>query len=377
MATAKPLDIIARFRTVTTDFKTDQVTRELADSEQAFKDSADASKQWSRDITTNADHAGSDLSNRFTRSIEHEGKRGVKKIGKEIGGELTQNIGEGVSSGAANMTDVVAGTIGGILPALGIGGAAVGVGVSMVVGVISGIRKRRAEAIAAAKTFGSDVAAAMADGVISQAEKQNIAQEALGVNNWQDAAAKIVKQAKVIGVLPDVLTNALAGMPAAQDEVGKAIDKVNASLATQVQTNESARGAYGRLLPAAQAVKDQVDGISHALGKSNDAWGRGTQAQINHELALRATKDQAIDTARGLDKATIAAGKLAAQSPVNLEIHAETFAANQEINRFISRSEAKTIRLHVDPVVTDATLRGIINKINAGLGAAVNGRPPA
>lgn len=93
-----------------------------------------------------------------------KGKFGA--LGEELGGELSQNIGEGISSGktgVAGALDTMLGTLGGVIPALGPAGAMIGVGALVVGSIVKGILDNQEEVRKAVQQTMSDAIDAAAD----------------------------------------------------------------------------------------------------------------------------------------------------------------------------------------------------------------------
>lgn len=93
-----------------------------------------------------------------------KGKFGA--LGTELGGEFSQNIGEGISSGktgVAGALDLMLGTLGGVVPALGPAGAMVLLGGLAAVSIAKGIFENKDEVRKAVQQAMSDAVDAAAD----------------------------------------------------------------------------------------------------------------------------------------------------------------------------------------------------------------------
>lgn len=107
--------------------------------ETSFRDAFDS-------VRADADKTRGDVGDSIGR-VGEEGKPRAAEAGSEIGSELAANIGEQIGSGQANIADVVAGTLGGLVSVPGLGAAAAGIGIAglLVKGVLDGFSRRKAE----------------------------------------------------------------------------------------------------------------------------------------------------------------------------------------------------------------------------------------
>jgi hypothetical protein len=184
VAGSRGLDIIARFRSVTTDFNTRQVEKELDDTDRAFDRSGKAAKEWSRKV------------DRATRDVERDLKdvKGeAKEAGREVGSEFGENIGEGLRNGdfagvALETATSLAGQLRGAwLPIA----AGLGIGAAVANYIVSDIQKRNADI----KAAGASLFQAVRDGMLEQAESEEFLTTALGVDSFEDALRKIASLA--------------------------------------------------------------------------------------------------------------------------------------------------------------------------------------
>lgn len=130
--------------------------------EREFKSAFDSVERSAKSSGDKASKAISDIPD------ETRGKAKGKFafLGEELGGEFSQNIGEGISSGktgVAGALDTMLGTLGGVLPALGPAGALVGVGALVVGSIVQGILNNQEEVRKAIQQTMSDAVDAAAD----------------------------------------------------------------------------------------------------------------------------------------------------------------------------------------------------------------------
>jgi hypothetical protein len=176
----------------------------LAGSEQvedALDDLATESGDIARDVERDTDRmvdafrdAGRKI-DRATSDASRDVRSNLGDTGKEVGQEAIANVGEGIASGSADLTDTFLGTIGGLasVPVLApfvlVGG--------LVAGAVIGGMKKEAER---AKAAGAAAFSAYRDGIIEQSEKDDVLVEALGVEDLQSAIGEVRKQADELGV---------------------------------------------------------------------------------------------------------------------------------------------------------------------------------
>lgn len=260
---ARDGSVLVKFLADTLGFRrgTDDMTRALDDAAHATEQDTEHMARAFRDAGQKID--------RTTRDIGTGTKLTMKDAGKEAGGEFVQNMGEGIGSGQANLTDTVLGTVGGIAPALGAAGVAVAIGATAALGIIQGINEQQAKV----KKAASDLFEAMRQGIVDAATKESLLEQALGVDNMYDAIGKATEQARKLGVpVKDVLaylesaggvsTPALtAALQAADGETKKITDKMGR--VHKITTEAS--GAAGVLRQEAQFTADAYDAANRAM----------------------------------------------------------------------------------------------------------------
>lgn len=253
-----------------------------------------------------ATKAGTALTDELGQTVVTKGKTTVKGAGKAIGGQLSQSIGQGVSAGTGDVTSSVEGVVGNILPALGVAGAVIGVGALIVGNIIGGINANKAKALAAAHKFGDDVATALRDGVVSQAETESIVTSALGVDNINDALPKLAKFAKATGqtiaqVYGDVATGS-------KDSIAKLTAFADAHSKQVVTQGGRAGASVGTVYDAAgQSALD----LAKTIERSNAAIATGTQLATEYGQIVQAGADAWGGVGKAIQNASRQAGNAA------------------------------------------------------------------
>jgi hypothetical protein len=131
-------DFVAKFLTDTSKFDTDEPVKELdtlADQSDTTAKRMDSSfDRIKRSSDSNLDNLAAD------------GTRKAGEAGREVGTEFAANIGESIASGQANIGDLLAGTLGGLVAVPGLGIAAAGLGVAglFVKGILDGVSRSKA-----------------------------------------------------------------------------------------------------------------------------------------------------------------------------------------------------------------------------------------
>ena len=297
---ARDGSVLVKFLADTLGFR-----RGTDDMQRALDEAARATETDTRHMADAFRTAGQKI-DRSTKSIGHDTKLTMKDAGKEAGGEFVQNMGEGIGSGQANLTDTVLGTIGGIAPALGTAGVGIAIGATAALGIINGIKAQK-EVVKQAAT---DLFDAMRQGIVDAAARESLLEKALGVDNMYDAMGKVTEQARKLGVpVKDVLaylesagrvsTPALtAALAAADGETRNIKDKMGR--VHKITTEAS--GAAGVLRQEAQFTADAYDAANKAM-----------------EPMVQNAKDVAralsIASARGKELADYAARQYAAGNP--------------------------------------------------------------
>lgn len=256
MASTKPLDIVARFKTVTTDFNTRKVETELDKTERAFKESERAADRWSDRLDREADEAG-------------RGVRGrLRGTGTEIGAEFSENIGEGFRSG--DFKGVVLETFTSLGPALGVAGLALGAGAAIISSMIAGA-EAQAEKL---RQLGRDILGYVEDGMLDQAEKEAIVAKALGFDSIEEALPRLAEVADRAGVnIADAFAYIASGGQDMSSDVTAAFGKVEDSAAALKSLGAGPADIFGT--PAeGQAVVSKMGELAGLAGDTATAIGQ-------------------------------------------------------------------------------------------------------
>jgi hypothetical protein len=224
----------------------------------------------------------------------HDTSKDVKKesgeMGKEAGGELLANLGEQVGSGQANLQDTVLGTIGGLVPAMGPAGAAVGVALMGAAGLLGYIDSQNKKI----KEAGMAVFEALRSGVLDQATKEGLLQDVLGVDNMFDAMSAVSVEARKLGIPAKDLLVYL------ESAGGTATPALTAALKLAREEVEKlppgADSAYQNLSDAAFAADDvrrQVEFTKTAIDNATEAMKPLNEQAKDLAYATRIAKEQA------------------------------------------------------------------------------------
>lgn len=297
---ARDGSVLVKFLADTLGFRrgTDDMTRALDDAARATEQDTEHMARAFRDAGRKID--------RTTRDVGDGAKLTMKDAGKEAGGEFIQNLGEGIGSGQANLTDTVLGTIGGIAPALGAAGVGVAVGATAALGIINGITAQNAKV----KQAASDLFDAMRQGIIDAAAREDLLQKALGVDNMYDAMAKVRDQAQTLGApVQDVLTYLDTAGRVTTPALEAALKRAAVPLAT---ARDRSGQAQSHLSAAAIAAKQLSDEGSFAA----DAWKDAAAAAAPFTDQMRDAAYYAkLASQRGKEFADYAARQYAAGNP--------------------------------------------------------------
>jgi hypothetical protein len=258
---------VARFRTVTTEFNTRDVERELSDADRAFDRSATSAQNWSRRVKRSADDA-----------VPTKGRGRWKDAGADLGQEFSQNIGEGIGSGKNAITgavDTVLGTLGGFLPALGPAGAVAGVGFLVAKTIADTITAQQKQIVQAT----SDAIDAAARRVLENADLPSIAdiittltpeqKQALtnaGVSISEYATAIFEFQTNGNPGKLNAIKTALDGVITSNQNLAQSFDPYN--------SNDAQRRAYADALDTIQRAGD----ASAVINAGSDSVLRAAQA---------------------------------------------------------------------------------------------------
>lgn len=214
------------------------------------RDSDTASDKMTREFKTAFDNIERDAKVSSSKTSKHiedipdttrKGARGkFAGLGEELGGELSQNIGEGISSGKvgiAGALDTTLGTLGGVLPALGPAGAVVGIGALVIGSIVKGIMDNQEAVRKAVQQAMSDAVDAAADAFENGPKTRSIGEIVKGFTpeekqNLKDSGIDIREAAEAIKVYEDT------GDPAKLNALRKPLnDRADAIKNVAVQSN--------------------------------------------------------------------------------------------------------------------------------------------
>jgi hypothetical protein len=250
------LDIVARFKTVTTEFNTRKVETELDKTERAFKESERAADRWSDRLDREADEAGRGVKGR------------LRGTGSEIGAEFSENIGEGFRSG--DFKGVVLETFTSLGPALGVAGLALGAGAAIISSMIQGAEEQ-AEKL---RQLGRDILGYVQDGMYDQAEKEAVVAKALGFDSIEEALPRLVEVADRAGVgVKDAFDYIASGGREMSDDVTTAFGKVEDSAAALKSLGAGPTDIFGTPSEG-QAVVSTMGELSTLAGDVATSMGQ-------------------------------------------------------------------------------------------------------
>lgn len=297
---ARDGSVLVKFLADTLGFRrgTDDMARALDDAARTTERDTEHMARAFRDAGQKID--------RSTKDVGQGTKRNMKDAGKEAGGEFIQNMGEGIGSGAPNLQDTILGTIGGIAPALGAAGVGVAIGATAALGIIQGISEQQKKV----KQAATDLFDAMRQGIVDAAAKENLLEQALGVDNMYDAIAKATEQANKLGVpVKDVLTYL--------ESAGRvSTPQLTAALAAADGQASSIKDKMGRV----HKITTEASGAAATLrdeGKfAAKAWEDAATAAAPFTQQMKdAARYAQLASQRGQEFATYAARQYAAGNP--------------------------------------------------------------
>jgi len=289
----------------------DKATQKL---ERDFRDLANSSERSFDQIARDAKQSFGKVRQSADTSLPAKGQSRASELGTEVGAEFGQNIGEGISSqatGIAGATDLALGTVGGLLPALGPVGAAVGVGALFVGSIVRGVSAAAAEqkariaalveqslsgAVSKAEETGQSVALAYLRGQSSAFEQAEQIASLLGLDDTNAALARLGELARDSGVQVGDALLAVGG--AGQAAVG-AQAKVERQLLANLE-------AYRRLQRTAEDQVQTEGKVATETQRSLDALLLATEAgedllgytrQNREAVALTVAAAQTLDQA--------------------------------------------------------------------------------
>lgn len=243
-----------------------------------------------------------------------KGKFGA--LGEELGGELSQNIGEGISSGktgVAGALDTMLGTLGGVIPALGPAGAMIGVGALVVGSIVKGILDNQEEVRKAVQQTMSDAI---------------------------DAAADVIENGPKTRSIGEIIKGFTPEEKAAIEDSGASIYEVAEAIKTYEDTGD--RSKLDKYTSAIETRKKALDGLT---GASNNLFG--SQAPNIFEVGGPLVTDPAI---KGLIDKTTTSIEQRANALAKLQAQAANFnidklkAIRLELNKPINQSNSSLVR---------------------------------
>jgi hypothetical protein len=312
VASSRPLDIVARFRTVTTEFNTRQVEKELDDAGRAFDGAGRDAKRWSDDV------------DRASRNVSRDVKRAAKDGGdaarkgavdfKEAGSEWGENLSEGLRSGdiVGTVTETVT-ALAGKFAGTGPIGAALG-GLGLLAGAIFLRMQQDAQKAAEAAQGAFDD---LMSGVDAQANRQNRLEDAFGKGGFVANLAEAQRIADTLGLnYEDVVkfivegNRGQAGLLALQKEYADLLDKnirqggdLTAEESLRLRTIEDYLGAVDRSSTAQGKAAQAANKVAQLNGVAADAAERAAKARERDAAASErvraAIKDAAYYAQKG------------------------------------------------------------------------------
>jgi methyl-accepting chemotaxis protein len=263
----------------------DRFTDDMRQAERAADKAAD---NMGRDFK----RASSDASGAF------EGLPGnLGQLGSEAGSEMTQNIGEAISSGSANIQDIVTGIGGGLVSGLTgpVGYAAAGaIGLA---GLAFANAKQKADELMALAQSTADAIAGMYEYGLQQATKT---EELAAFNDWlnenMDSLSEMEGDLEAAGVSFEEYAAALWAGGEPLDNLKAKLDAVKDSDYVVTETGRDAgRRVYGERADAVDRIKDNMDAVRDVTGEVE-----GEQKKVNDAVNLMAdylgvSKDEATE----------------------------------------------------------------------------------
>ncbi|MGP6170627.1 hypothetical protein ACTU6V_05400 [Microbacterium sp. A204] len=355
----------------------DQLERSLKDAGKATdrlkdetKDAARAIEQEYRD------------SYRKAKQSADDGLDGMKRHTEETTGELKQNIGETFSSFRGDLEDLpqiaqdvfggLAGSVGTLGASLGLGAAAAGVGL-----IIQAFNQSEEAAQQAA-----EASSAWADKFVESGQRAATASqqaaEVIAISTDPERYKEASEAARLWGVENEIAINALAGNPAAMKAVEDALDRKREATEKDTQAAQEAAEAAGGSLVSLTHLEVELNNAEAAWKKHTDAMAGGVQQADDASASLLNLIAQEEGLARAVDdlgnsvitlpdgteifidaktgQATLDVTRFKDDTDgvidhlngrdVLLKAKADVWAAQNEINRFISQNDGKSFKLH-------------------------------
>lgn len=300
MANSLAKDLVLKLKSLTNEFTTGDAVSELGDLDRALSDTAREARTSSRevkaaaaDMDDNFDPAATEAETtaRRMRAAAADIGDGIRdgatrvntettkiksdmaSTGKEAGAELVSNIAEGIGSGTGSVTDVVQGTLGGIvnmaaqIPGpFAVAGAAAAAGV----GVLFASMKKQAEEAKA--RFDLIVAGIEEVGnAATQAGKKRMLADWLDtMKEMPDKLADIrggLQEAKISG---ETFADALAGDKDAAEDIRAKLQEVTSEIIEQQRETGEITPKQAEILAGQQAILAELDKQNGALSDAKD-----------------------------------------------------------------------------------------------------------
>lgn len=255
----------------------EQLEKALKSAQRQTAQLADESARTAREIDQKYRDAYRSMKQEATESLD-----GLSGASREVGAELTQNIGETFSSfrgDAEDFAQIVQDTLGGLAGSLGglpaIAATAAGAaGLGLIIGAFQSAQEEQEKLSEKAGEWAAKYIEAGSTVLsVSQqvAEIQDI---------WTNQYDVLVANAKKWGVSNEVAANAMAGIPGALDQVSESIGKMrdaydagaldrtkdmNSTLDKQKKALDEAQSAYDAIAGAMSRGAEQASGASASL----------------------------------------------------------------------------------------------------------------
>jgi len=286
----------------------DELGDRLHDLSKEGGDSTDRMERDFRDLSRTADRESDELRRKFkqaykdvkrasddTRDVAVKNTRKMGDQASEVGGEIRQNLGEGIANAARgdfeSLADVVGDTLGGVTAGIGgIGTAALGIAGAAGLGAIVNAFKLIQEEENASKERVGEWAQAYLDGsgkivgaAYVVAEVQDIATDPERYQKAKDAA-------RDWGVDVQTAMLAMAGdgtaLAVVQDTLAEKTEKYQKSIEGVIREGEGYAASTGELTQEQVKLRDEVSRGNQALNKQTDEMTEGQKRADNAAGAL-------------------------------------------------------------------------------------------
>jgi histone H3/H4 len=261
----------------------DRAANELTDDFRTMARQADTSFD---SVRTSGDQAMTDL------GTNSKGK--AAGAGAEVGQEFAANIGEQIGSGQANIADILAGTLGGLVTIPGIGAAAAGLGIAALVvkGMVDGTAKAK-EALQETIQTVFDSITVDASNLSIEWNRQKMLDDAIDALTEGGRAQDLQRVAEWVklGIGEDTIAHALVGEITPEDEA-----KLQSAVSKQRKLAEDRGALDSQALQDLQAIIDLSERQHEAQKTANDLASvqlgiyketKAQQEEINREIRNR------------------------------------------------------------------------------------------